>query len=94
LFGICRDACAACGRPSHAASVTGIFFGNSKGAIPMMTAYGFAGLVHSPLRKGDLIMRNAILIQPDTDYYLAIKLIMSTLAYRCMVAMRVLSPYL
>lgn len=39
-------------------------------------------------------MRNAILIEPNTDYFLAIKLIMSTLAYRCMVAMRVLSPYL
>lgn len=39
-------------------------------------------------------MRNAILIQPNSDYYLAIKLVMSTLAYRCMVAMRVLSPYL
>jgi hypothetical protein len=49
---------------------------------------------HVPRNKGDLIMRNALLIQPSTEYYLAIKLIMSTLAYRCMVAMRVLSPYL
>lgn len=50
--------------------------------------------VHGPFDKGDLIMRNAILIQPNTDYYLAIRLIMSTLAYQCMEAMRVLSPYL
>ena len=39
-------------------------------------------------------MRNAILIEPNTDYFLAIKLVMSTLAYRFMVTLRVLSPYL
>ena len=50
--------------------------------------------VHGLFSKGDLTMRNAILIQPNMDYYLSIRLVMAMLAYQCMEAMRVLSPYL
>ena len=39
-------------------------------------------------------MRNTRLIQLNATYHVAIKSAVSMLAYRCMVAMRVLSPYL
>jgi hypothetical protein len=60
-----------------------------------MTASGVVRSGSSSDEQKELIMRNALLTHPNAFYFVvSVKSAMSLLAYRCMVAMRVLSPYL